>query len=91
MNRVKERKPPARGGFTPSKRVVPFDALRQIGAARLKRKGVSPSADGDLRLCLKNSRTFEKVRSKLSAVVDFYLDENFRLRKFTFNFAAGEP
>ena len=53
--RVKERKPPARGGFTPSKRVVLFDALRQIGAARLKRKGVSPSADGDLRLCLKNS------------------------------------
>jgi len=25
-----------RGDFTPSKRVVPFAALRQIGAARLK-------------------------------------------------------
>ena len=30
---VNEQKPPARGGFAHSKRVVPFDALRQIGAA----------------------------------------------------------
>ena len=30
------------------------------GAARLERKGVSPSAEGDLRLRLKNLQPFEK-------------------------------
>ena len=35
---VNEQKPPARGGFAHSKRVVPFDALRQIGAACSKHK-----------------------------------------------------
>jgi len=74
---VKERKPPA------SERFYSFQAVGR-GAARLKRGRISRSTERDLRLCLKNSRTFEKVRSKLPAAVIFYLMENFRLRKFTF-------
>ncbi len=46
---VKEHKTPARGVFTPSKRVVPFAALRQIGAARLKHGGDSDLCGGRLK------------------------------------------
>ena len=57
--RVKEQKSPLKGRF------YSFQTVGR-GAARLKRRRISPSADGDSRLRLKNSRTFEKVRSKLS-------------------------
>ena len=40
-------------------RFYSFQAVGR-GAARLKRKGVSPSAEGDLRLRLKNLQPFEK-------------------------------
>jgi len=53
-------------------------------------KRVSPSAEGDLRLCLKNLPPFEKGGRKLPAAVVFNLNENFRAQrwKFTFNLSA---
>ena len=48
-------------------RLVLFQAVGK-GAARLKRmREVSPSADGDLRLCLKKPPPFEKGGRKLQA------------------------
>ena len=48
----------ARGEGAKTSRKGRFYSFQTVGrgAACLKRKGVSPSAEGDLRLCLKNSR-----------------------------------
>ena len=57
-----------KGGIVNTSRLTgSIDYVQTVGrgAARLERKGVSRSAERDLRRCLKNSRTFEKVRSKL--------------------------
>ena len=51
---VKERKPPAKGRF------YSFQTVGR-GAACLKRKGVSTSAEVDLRLCLKNPQTLKSL------------------------------
>ena len=51
---MKERNPPARGGFTPSKMSA---GRRHFEAQRI----VSRSSERDLRLCLKDPQTFEKV------------------------------
>ena len=63
--------------------------LRQIRFTISKRSSVLRSADGDLRLCLKNPRTFEKVRSKLSSFL--IKIENFRaLRENLPSFCAAD-
>ena len=103
FNRVNEQKPPARGGFTHSKRVVPFDALRQIGAARLKhqrefraalsvfRRKMEAGADKTESQLAEGKHNFlKKVDENFSADVVFNLNENFRAQrwKFTFNLSA---
>jgi hypothetical protein len=52
--KVKEQKTPARGVFTPSE--------TEAGRLRFKaQKGVSRSAERDLRRCLKKPQVFEKT------------------------------
>jgi hypothetical protein len=77
---MKEQKPPEKGRF------YSFRAACR-GAVGSKQKGISSSAELDLRLCLKNPRTFEKVRSKLfhSCCLLF-----FNKIKHLSNFADGE-
>ena len=43
--------------------------MRGVRAAFVTNRGISPSAEGDLRRCLKKPRPFEKGRSKLFVIM----------------------